>query len=92
MLQHLGSPGINLNEEKSLAFKIVKKPETDYLELTMDLPTMLFMGGMANAIASMVLAKMLANLEPWGKKCSKCNSGNPKMSNYCLVCGTKFES
>lgn len=91
MLQRYGVSEINVNEQKHLSFRIMKKPETDYVELTMDLPTMLFRGGMGNAIANVVVAKMLPNLEPETKKCSKCGTGNPKIANYCLVCGNKFE-
>ncbi len=90
ILQHLNSPSIGANEDRHLTFKITKKPETDYLELKMDLPTMLFMGGMGNAIAKIVIERMLPNLQPETKRCSKCNTACPKISNYCLQCGNKF--
>ena len=92
ILQHLNSSGIGLNEDRHLTFKITKKPETDYLELKMDLPTMLFMGGLGNAIAKIVLERMLPNLQLETKKCSRCNTNCPKIANYCLTCGNKFES
>jgi hypothetical protein len=92
ILQHLNSPTIGVSEDRHLTFKITKKPETDYLELKMDLPTMLFMGGMGNAIAKVVVETLLPNLQLEIKKCSKCNSNCPKIANYCLICGNKFES
>jgi hypothetical protein len=92
ILQRQDSSDIKVNEQKFLTFRIMKKPETDYLELTMDVPTMLFMGGMAKAISDVILTELVPNMRPETKKCSKCNTACPKISNYCLVCGSKFES
>jgi hypothetical protein len=40
------------NEPKSLGFQIIRRKETDYTELQMDVHSMLFLGGMARAISN----------------------------------------
>ena len=92
LLQHIDSSPIGVNEDRHLTFKIAKKPETDYLELKMDMLTLLFMGGMGSAIAKVAVERMLPNLKLETKKCSKCNTNCPKISHYCLICGSRFES
>jgi hypothetical protein len=77
---------------KDMRFQVIKRSETDYVELQMTSDAVLFMGGMAKAISDIILKQLLPNIEPETKKCSNCKTTNNEIANYCYQCGNKFES
>lgn len=69
-LYQYGGVGRNLsaNEDKDIIIQISKRPETDYAELKMNTPAILFVGGMAKALSDVVLKEMLSKIQPETKK------------------------
>jgi hypothetical protein len=79
------------NEDRSIEFKFTKRPETQFAELKMDTPALLFLIGMVKGISAVTLKEILPNLEPETKTCSGCGTANNNIANYCYQCGNRFE-
>lgn len=91
--QHLGThPNFKLDTPKDMKFQVVKRGETDYAELMLNPDAMLFIGGMAKAISSVILTEILPEIIPQTKKCKQCGARNNEIVNYCFQCGSKFDN
>ena len=65
LYQHSGvGRDLLVNEDKGIIIQISKRPETDYAELKMSTPAILFVGGMAKAISDVVLKEVLPKIQP----------------------------
>ena len=85
------NPNFKDGDQKQLGLYIKKRKETDYLEIKMDVETMLFLGGMSMAISKLIITEILPAMTPETKKCEKCNSNNNGIVSYCFHCGEKFK-
>lgn len=77
-------------DTKDLIFQITKRPETDYVELKLNHASMLFLGGMARAIANVFVSDVLPNGMLQTKACSSCSFKNMLKAKYCIECGEPF--
>jgi hypothetical protein len=80
------------NEDRNIEFKFTKRSETQYAELKLDTPALVFLIGIVKGISSITLKEMLPNLEPETKTCPGCSTVNNNIANYCYQCGNRFET
>ena len=62
--QHLTAhPNLKEDETKEIKFQVIKRHETDYVELAMSPNALFFLGGMAKAISDIILKQLLPNAQ-----------------------------